>query len=126
MIRPQHLLAAALTALVTVAVAPAAAETAAPAWAKHVPVERLVEWRRYLHQHPELSHHEQKTADYVAGVLQDLGGIEVKRPTPNSVLGVLRGAKPGRTVAFRADLDPLPVPVRCRPSAPAACSTLPA
>ena len=75
-----------------------------------MPVERIVEWRRYLHQHPELSHHEAKTADYVAGVLQDLGGIEVKRPTPNSVLGILRGAKPGRTVAFRADLDALPVP----------------
>ncbi len=109
---PWHLLAAALVAGVTgtALAAPVGAAAGAPAWAKHVPVERVVEWRRYLHQHPELSNHEAKTADYVAGVLQGLGGIEVKRPTPNSVVGVLRGAKPGRTVAFRADLDALPVP----------------
>lgn len=106
-----RLFAAALAALVSVAVAaPASAAAPAPAWTKTVPVERLVEWRRYLHQHPELSHHEQKTADYVAGVLQGLGGIEVRRPSPNSVVGVLRGAKAGRTVAFRADMDALPVP----------------
>jgi hypothetical protein len=96
-----------LARLVTVAVvrAPAAAAASAPAWTKHVPVESLVEWRRRIHRNPELSHHETQTADYVAGVLRDLGGIEVERPTPNSVLGVRRGAKPGRTVAFRADLD---------------------
>ena len=111
--RMKCLLAAALAAgfvLGVTAPALAAPAAGAPAWAKHVPVERLVEWRRYLHQHPELSHHEEKTADYVAGVLQGLGGIEVKRPTPNSVIGILRGTGPGRTVAFRADLDALPVP----------------
>ena len=111
--RRERLLVAVLAvALVPGVTGPAGAAPAAgaPAWAKQVPVERIVEWRRHLHQNPELSRHEQKTADYVAGVLRDLGGIEVKRPTPNSVVGVLRGAKPGRTVAFRADLDALPVP----------------
>lgn len=110
--RSGYLLAAVFAGCVALAAPPAAARPAAdaPAWTRNVPVERLVEWRRHLHQHPELSRHEEKTADYVAGVLQDLGGIEVKRPTPTSVVGILRGAKPGRTVAFRADMDALPVP----------------
>jgi amidohydrolase len=114
MIRSSCLVAVAFTACfagaVVAAPSPAARAVTEPAWAKHVPVGRLVEWRRHLHRNPELSHHEAKTADYVAGMLRDLGGIEVKRPTPNSVIGVLHGTKPGRTVAFRADLDALPVP----------------
>jgi amidohydrolase len=117
--RPGYLLTAAFAACVAgtvvVATASATAVHAAPAgtepaWTRNVPIERIVEWRRHLHQHPELSHHETMTSDYVAGVLQGLGDIEVKRPTPTSVVGVLRGARPGRTVAFRADLDALPVP----------------
>jgi amidohydrolase len=38
-----------------------------------------------------------------------LGNVEVKRPTATSVLGILRGARPGKTVAFRADMDALPI-----------------
>lgn len=70
---------------------------------------KVIEWRRHIHQHPELSFEEVETADYVANILKGLGNIEVSRPTKTSVLGVLHGAKPGKTVLFRADMDALPV-----------------
>lgn len=71
--------------------------------------DKVIEWRRHIHQNPELSFEEVETADYVANILKGLGNIEVSRPTKTSVLGVLRGAKPGKTVLFRADMDALPV-----------------
>jgi len=90
------------------AAAPAPA-AAGPAWAADVPEGKVVEWRRHFHQEPELSFKEAKTAEYIAAALKSFGNIEVSRPTATSVLGVLRGGKPGRTVAFRADIDALPV-----------------
>ncbi len=81
-----------------------------PSWIRHVPFGKVIEWRRHIHQNPELSFQEINTSGYVEKILKDLGNIEVKRPTPTSVLGILRGARPGRTVAFRADMDALPVP----------------
>lgn len=71
--------------------------------------DKVIEWRHHIHQQPELSFQEKNTADYVANVLKGLGNIEVTRPTATSVLGKLKGAKPGKTVAFRADMDALPV-----------------
>ncbi|MHB8642796.1 MAG: amidohydrolase [Gaiellaceae bacterium] len=72
--------------------------------------EQMVEWRRHLHTHPELSFEEHETADFIAGVLAELPGVEVSSPTPTSVLGVLRGgAGDGPTVALRADIDALPI-----------------
>lgn len=70
---------------------------------------QVIEWRRHIHQNPELSYKEKNTADYVEQILKKLGNIEVSRPTPTSVLGILKGSKPGKTVAFRADMDALPV-----------------
>jgi amidohydrolase len=71
---------------------------------------RLVEWRRYLHMHPELSFEEHETASFVAHTLRGLPGVEVSSPTPTSVLGVLRGGLgEGPTVAIRADIDALPI-----------------
>src|SRR5579872_7134732 len=73
-------------------------------------VEQMVDWRRHLHMHPELSFHEHETARFVAGVLGTLPGVEVSHPTPTSVLGVLRGgAGDGPCVALRADIDALPI-----------------
>lgn len=69
----------------------------------------VLEWRHHIHQHPERSFHEVATAHYVDSLLTSFGNIEVSHPTPTSVLGVLRGSRPGKTVAFRADLDALPV-----------------
>lgn len=64
--------------------------------------------RRQIHRHPELGNQEMKTADLVAETLKSLG-IEVSRPVGTSVVGVLKGAQPGKTIALRADMDALPV-----------------
>lgn len=70
---------------------------------------QVIEWRRHIHQNPELSFKENNTSDYVEQILKNLGNIETIRPTPTSVIGILKGGKPGKTVAFRADMDALPV-----------------
>lgn len=72
-------------------------------------VDKVIEWRRHIHRNPELSFQETGTSAYVAGILESFGNIEVRRPTPTSVIGILNGARPGRKVAFRADIDALPV-----------------
>ena len=69
----------------------------------------IVRTRRALHQHPELAYHEVETSKLVAERLESLG-IEVRRNVGGTgVLGVLKGAKAGRVVALRADMDGLPV-----------------
>ncbi|MFB9995442.1 amidohydrolase [Deinococcus oregonensis] len=71
---------------------------------------QVVAWRRHLHQYPELSHQEHATAAWVDAALRALPDMQVFRPTPTSVLGVLQGqAGPGATVLLRADLDALPI-----------------
>jgi amidohydrolase len=70
---------------------------------------KVIEWRRDLHAHPELSNREVRTAEQIAKRLRALG-IEVKTDVGRTgVVGLLRGAKPGRTVGLRADMDALPV-----------------
>ena len=70
---------------------------------------KVIEWRRDLHQHPELSNQEVRTGAMVAAQLRALG-IEVRDHVARTgVVGVLRGAKPGPVVALRADMDALPV-----------------
>src|SRR5579863_1325887 len=64
--------------------------------------------RRYIHQHPELSNREFATSAYIAARARALG-LEVRTPIGKTgVVVVLRGAKPGPTVAMRAELDALP------------------
>lgn len=70
---------------------------------------RVVEWRRDIHRHPELSYQETRTAALVAAHLRALG-LEVRTGVGgHGVVGLLRGGRPGRTVALRADMDALPV-----------------
>jgi amidohydrolase len=70
---------------------------------------RVIAVRRDLHQHPELSNREQRTAGKVASLLEALG-LEVRRGVAKTgVVGVLRGARPGPVVALRSDMDALPV-----------------
>lgn len=70
---------------------------------------KIIEWRRYIHEHPELSNRETKTAEYIAAHLRTLG-IEVKTGVAKTgVVGLLKGGKPGPVVALRADMDGLPV-----------------
>lgn len=72
-------------------------------------VSDAVAWRRHLHAHPELSFQERETAAFVRERLDSFGGLEVSSPTPTSVIATLRGARPGRTLALRADMDALPI-----------------
>ncbi|MFZ5448284.1 MAG: M20 metallopeptidase family protein [Thermodesulfobacteriota bacterium] len=71
--------------------------------------DELVALRRELHQHPELSHHEERTARVVAEYLRNLGLEVTAGLAGHGVLGILKGARPGRTVAWRADMDALPI-----------------
>ncbi|MDD5563041.1 MAG: amidohydrolase [Thermoanaerobaculaceae bacterium] len=68
----------------------------------------LVEWRRDFHRHPELAFEERRTSAVVRAFLESLG-IEVRACGRTGLRGVLRGGRPGRTVALRADMDALPV-----------------
>ncbi len=71
--------------------------------------EELLRWRRDLHRNPELSFQEFETAAYIARELSAIPGISVSQPTATSVLGTLRGPRPGRKVGLRADIDALPI-----------------
>lgn len=70
---------------------------------------QIIESYQLLHQNPELGNEEYETADYIEKKLKELDGIEISRPCPTGVMGVLKCARPGKTVAFRADIDALPV-----------------
>jgi amidohydrolase len=70
---------------------------------------KVIEYRRDIHQHPELGNREFRTSKLIADRLKQLG-IEVRTPIAHTgVVGILRGGKPGRVVGLRADMDALPV-----------------
>ncbi|MED1780640.1 M20 family metallopeptidase [Brevibacillus fortis] len=71
--------------------------------------DQVIAWRRYLHENPELSFHEEKTAQFVYETLLGFGNLEVSRPTKNSVMARLIGSEPGKVLAMRADMDALPI-----------------
>ena len=74
--------------------------------------EKVIQWRRHLHENPELSNREFKTAEMVAKHLRSLG-IEVQTGVGKTgVKGILKGGKAGPVVALRADMDALPVTER--------------
>ncbi|MBU1377752.1 MAG: amidohydrolase [Alphaproteobacteria bacterium] len=90
---------------------PAAAQSFdAAVFAKAKAVQpKVVEWRRDIHEHPELSNSEVRTAALVAAHLKKLG-FEVRTGVAKTgVVAVLKGGKPGGVVALRADMDALPV-----------------
>jgi amidohydrolase len=73
---------------------------------------KMIEWRRYFHEHPELSNREVKTGERIANQLKVLG-LEVQYPVAKTgVVAILKGGKPGPVVALRADIDALPVTER--------------
>ena len=73
---------------------------------------KVIEWRRDIHQNPELGNAETRTAKKIADHLRSLG-IEVQEGVAvTGVVGILKGGKPGPTVALRADMDALPVTER--------------
>jgi amidohydrolase len=70
---------------------------------------KVIEWRRHIHENPELSNREFNTAKYIAKHLRSLG-IEVQEGVAKTgVVGLLKGDLPGKVVALRADMDALPV-----------------
>ncbi|WP_430391626.1 amidohydrolase [Dyella sp. 20L07] len=70
---------------------------------------QVTAWRRDIHQHPELSNRETRTAALVAAQLKKLG-LEVHTGIAHTgVVGILKGGKPGPKLAIRADMDALPV-----------------
>ncbi len=70
---------------------------------------KVIEWRRDLHRHPELSNREFRTAAKVSEHLQSLG-LEVQTGVAHTgVVALLKGDYPGPLIALRADMDALPV-----------------
>jgi amidohydrolase len=71
--------------------------------------DKMVDWRRDIHQHPELSGQELRTARLVAEHLRRLGLAVKTGVGGHGVVAVLKGGLPGKVVALRADMDALPV-----------------
>ncbi|MBC5824020.1 MAG: amidohydrolase [Candidatus Eremiobacteraeota bacterium] len=72
---------------------------------------QVVDWRREIHRHPELGFQEKRTSALVERELRG-AGIETSRVAGTGVVGVLRGSRPGKTIALRADMDALPLDER--------------
>lgn len=70
--------------------------------------EELIELRRKFHIEPELSWEEEKTTAFVCEYLENLG-ISYRKTEPTGVIAEIKGAKPGKTVALRGDMDALSV-----------------
>jgi amidohydrolase len=71
----------------------------------------LIETRRDLHRHPELGYREKRTSELIAAKLRALKFDEVRTGIGvTGVVGILKGGKPGKIVAVRADMDALPIP----------------
>jgi len=104
------LIALASTALASslAAQAPSALEQEIRSRTKAV-MPQVVAWRRDLHEHPELGNRETRTAGIIAAHLRSLG-LEVRTGVATTgVVGVLRGGRPGPSIALRSDMDALPV-----------------
>lgn len=72
-------------------------------------LKQITAWRRDLHEHPELSNREVRTAKLIADELKKLGYTVRTGIAHNGVTGILKGGKPGPKLAIRADTDALPV-----------------
>jgi len=72
-------------------------------------LKQITAWRRDLHEHPELSNREVRTAKLIAAELNKLGYDVRTGLAHTGVVGVLKGGKPGPKLAIRADIDALPV-----------------
>ena len=73
---------------------------------------KVIEWRHYFHENPELSNREFNTAKKIADHLKNLGLNVTTNVAQTGVIGVLEGDLPGKVVALRADIDALPVTER--------------
>ncbi|MBM7554120.1 M20 metallopeptidase family protein [Thalassobacillus pellis] len=69
----------------------------------------MVQIRRHLHQYPEISFHEEKTAAFIADTYEKWGIPCQTKVGGNGVIATIKGGKPGKKVALRADFDALPI-----------------
>ena len=75
--------------------------------------EYVQQWRRYFHEHPELSNEEFETTKTLAAELDKIGiPYTINEETGTGLVGIIKGAKPGKAIALRADIDGLPVEER--------------
>jgi amidohydrolase len=70
---------------------------------------QVIDWRRALHQKPEVAFQEHETARFIRQILEQIGGLEISRPTETSVMARLRSGHAGPVIAVRADIDALPI-----------------
>ncbi len=72
--------------------------------------DKLIEIREDFHKYPELSFQEKRTSKRIVDILQELNLDDIQTGIAETgVVGVLYGEKPGKTIAFRADIDALPI-----------------
>lgn len=71
--------------------------------------DEMLSWRNDFHTHPELSNNEFRTTEKIVELLKSFGCDSVERPLPTGAVAIIKGAKPGKCVAIRADIDALPV-----------------
>jgi amidohydrolase len=71
--------------------------------------QQIADWRAAIHRYPELSHEEFVTTDYIVQQLSAYPQLQISRPAATGAVVRLKGALPGRTIAFRCDIDALPV-----------------
>ena len=70
----------------------------------------ITQWRREIHQHPELMYDVERTAGFVEGKLGEFGCDQVVPGIGRTgVVGLIRGNRPGPTIGLRADMDALPI-----------------
>lgn len=73
---------------------------------------KVIEWRRHIHQNPELGNREVKTMEYIAAHLKSLGLEVTTGVAKTGIVALLKGGKPGPVTALRADIDALPIKER--------------
>ena len=78
-------------------------------WLCYLSEDNIRNWRRYLHQHPELSFQEKHTSQFVYDTLDSFSYFDLTRPTACSVMAKRKGKGSGKTIAIRADIDALPI-----------------
>ena len=71
--------------------------------------DEMIQIRRHIHEHPELSNEEFKTTELIKEKLTEYGVEIVDIGLKTGVVGILRGKNPGKTVAIREDIDALPM-----------------
>lgn len=71
--------------------------------------DEIVEYRRYLHAHPELSGKEEETTKYLASLMDKYSVPYTLNPAGNGLIARIQGTQPGKVLAFRSDIDALPI-----------------